>query len=186
MRLNSVKSWPQWWRGRLKNIVEWLKRWLSCYENLLFLGSLQQPVTPAQGDITPPSGFCRHLRTCDMHSCRHTYTHKINLYFKKWYESRVWWCMPLIPALGRQRQVDFWVWGQPGLQSEFQDSQGYTEKPCLEPPPKKSGMKCHISFHNYKFSLCKFIYMYGCFVCMYVYAPHACLVPMESRRCWIP
>ena len=40
--------------------------------------------------------------------------------------------MPLIPALGRQRQVDFWVRGQPGLQSEFQDSQGYTEKPCLE------------------------------------------------------
>ena len=24
------------------------------------------------------------------------------------------------------------VWGQPGLQSVFQDSQGYTEKPCLE------------------------------------------------------
>jgi hypothetical protein len=22
--------------------------------------------------------------------------------------------------------------GQPGLQNEFQDSQGYTEKPCLE------------------------------------------------------
>jgi hypothetical protein len=30
--------------------------------------------------------------------------------------------------------VDFWVRGQPGLQSEFQDSQGYTEKPCLEKP----------------------------------------------------
>jgi hypothetical protein len=28
--------------------------------------------------------------------------------------------------------VDFWVRGQPGLQSEFQDSQGYTEKPCLK------------------------------------------------------
>jgi hypothetical protein len=27
--------------------------------------------------------------------------------------------------------VDFWVRGQPGLQREFQDSQGYTEKPCL-------------------------------------------------------
>jgi hypothetical protein len=26
----------------------------------------------------------------------------------------------------------FLSWGQPGLQSEFQDSQGYTEKPCLE------------------------------------------------------
>jgi hypothetical protein len=44
----------------------------------------------------------------------------------------VWWCTLLIPALWRQRQADFWVWGQPGLQSEFQDSQGYTEKFCLE------------------------------------------------------
>ena len=43
-----------------------------------------------------------------------------------------WWCTPLIPALGRQRQADFWVQGQPVLQSEFQDSQGYTEKPCLK------------------------------------------------------
>jgi hypothetical protein len=30
--------------------------------------------------------------------------------------------------------VDFWVGGQPGLQSEFQDSQYCTEKPCLEKP----------------------------------------------------
>jgi hypothetical protein len=47
-----------------------------------------------------------------------------------------WWYKPLIPALGRQRQkqrqADFWVWSQPCLQSEFQDSQGYTEKPWLE------------------------------------------------------
>jgi hypothetical protein len=40
--------------------------------------------------------------------------------------------MPLIPALRRQSQADFWVRGQPGLQSEFQDSKSYTEKPCLE------------------------------------------------------
>jgi hypothetical protein len=46
--------------------------------------------------------------------------------------------MPLIPALGRQRQVDLWVRGQPGLQSEFQDSQGYTEKPCLEKTKKQT------------------------------------------------
>ena len=52
-----------------------------------------------------------------------------------------WWRMPLIPALGRQRQVDFWVWGQPGLQSEFQDSQGYTQKPCLENQNKKQKQK---------------------------------------------
>jgi hypothetical protein len=48
--------------------------------------------------------------------------------------------MPLIPVLGRQRQADFWVWGQPGLQSEFQDSQGYTEKPCLKKKKKSFKM----------------------------------------------
>jgi hypothetical protein len=46
-------------------------------------------------------------------------------------KSQAWWRTPLIPALWRQRQADFWVLGQPGLQSVFQDSQGYTEKPCL-------------------------------------------------------
>jgi len=51
--------------------------------------------------------------------------------------SRAWWRTPLIPALGRQRQADFWVRGQPGLQSEFQDSQGYTERPCLKKKKKK-------------------------------------------------
>jgi hypothetical protein len=38
----------------------------------------------------------------------------------------------------RQRQENFWVRGQPGIQSEFQDSQGYTEKPYLEPPQNKN------------------------------------------------
>jgi hypothetical protein len=52
--------------------------------------------------------------------------------FKEHNPAGQWWHTPLIPALGRQRQVDFWVRGQPGLQSEFQDSLGYTEKPCLE------------------------------------------------------
>ena len=38
----------------------------------------------------------------------------------------------MIKSSKQQKQADFWVQGQPGLQSEFQDSQGYTEKPCLE------------------------------------------------------
>jgi hypothetical protein len=37
--------------------------------------------------------------------------------------------------------VDFWVRGQPGLQSKFQNSQGYTEKLCLEKPKKKKKKK---------------------------------------------
>jgi hypothetical protein len=56
-------------------------------------------------------------------------------------KDRVWWLTPLIPALRRQKQSDFWVRGQPGLQSEFQDSQSYTEKPCLEKPKKKKKKK---------------------------------------------
>ena len=43
-----------------------------------------------------------------------------------------WWRMPLITALGRQRQPDLWVQSQPGLHSELQDSQGYIEKSVLE------------------------------------------------------
>jgi hypothetical protein len=48
----------------------------------------------------------------------------------------VW--MPLIPTPGRQRQADFLVRSHPGLQSEFQDSQEYTEKPCLKQTNKQT------------------------------------------------
>jgi hypothetical protein len=47
-----------------------------------------------------------------------------------------WWRTPLILALRKQRQTDFLVQGQPGLRSEFQDSQDDTEKPCLEKKKK--------------------------------------------------
>ena len=55
--------------------------------------------------------------------------------------SRAWWRTPLTPALGRQRQADFWVQGQSGLHGEFQDSQGYTEKPRLEKQNKNKQTK---------------------------------------------
>jgi hypothetical protein len=41
----------------------------------------------------------------------------------------------------------FLSWGQPGLQSELQDSQGYTEKPCLKKKKTKQKKK------NMKFCL---------------------------------
>jgi hypothetical protein len=41
------------------------------------------------------------------------------------------------PSTWEAEAGDFWVQGQPGLQSEFQDSQGYTEKLCFEKPKKK-------------------------------------------------
>jgi hypothetical protein len=41
------------------------------------------------------------------------------------------------PSTQEAEQVDFWVQGQPGLQSEFQNSQGYTEKSCLEKQNEK-------------------------------------------------
>jgi hypothetical protein len=66
-----------------------------------------------------------------------------------------WWRTPLIPALRRQRQADFWVRGQPGLQSEFQDSQDYIEKLCLKKPKNKTNkqnlfLKIWISSENLK------------------------------------
>jgi hypothetical protein len=41
------------------------------------------------------------------------------------------------PSTWEAEAGDFWVLGQPGLQSEFQDNQGYTEKPCLEKKKQK-------------------------------------------------
>jgi hypothetical protein len=59
--------------------------------------------------------------------------------------SQAWWRTPLISALGRQRQTFFWVQGQPGLQSEFQDSQSYTEKPCVKKPKEKKKKKIQVA-----------------------------------------
>jgi hypothetical protein len=56
-------------------------------------------------------------------------------------------------ALGRQRQADFWVRGQLGLQSEFQDSQGYTEKPWLEKQNNNNKKECWLLFQRSRVQL---------------------------------
>ena len=48
----------------------------------------------------------------------------------------------------RQRQEDLWVWGQPGLQNEFQDRQGYAEKPYLKKPKSKQKKKISLKYHQ--------------------------------------
>jgi hypothetical protein len=48
-----------------------------------------------------------------------------------------WWCTPLIPALGRQRQVDFWVRGQPGLQRSFRTARAIQSNPVSKIKKKK-------------------------------------------------
>jgi hypothetical protein len=86
--------------------------------------------------------------------------------------SRAWWHTPLIPALGRQRQVDFWVRGQPGLQSELQDSQGcYTEKPCLEKQTNKQNCNLSTGLSPVRFTSILL-------ACVSVY--HMCFVPWCS------
>ena len=41
----------------------------------------------------------------------------------------------------RGRRISEFDWGQAGLQSEFQGSQGYTEKYCLRRKKKKKNLK---------------------------------------------
>jgi hypothetical protein len=38
--------------------------------------------------------------------------------------------------------------GQPGLQGEFQDSQGYTENPCLEKNKQKTNKQTNKQNHK--------------------------------------
>ena len=91
------------------------------------------PLPPLPLPPLPPYDFKASLGYTGANLPNHLPALNTNfLLFFKINEARHWWRMPLIPALGRQSQADFWVRGQPGLQSEFEDSQGYTEKPCLE------------------------------------------------------
>jgi hypothetical protein len=52
-----------------------------------------------------------------------------------------WWRTPVISALGRQRQVDLWVWSQPGLQSEFQTWQAILWDPVWKKKRFNTGLE---------------------------------------------
>lgn len=45
--------------------------------------------------------------------------------------SLVRWHMPLTPALGRQKQEDLWIWGQPSLLSKLYDCWGSIVDPLF-------------------------------------------------------
>jgi hypothetical protein len=51
------------------------------------------------------------------------------------------------PSTWEAEAVDFWAWGQPGLQSKFQDNQVYTEKPCLKTKQNKTKQKPHRAYN---------------------------------------
>jgi hypothetical protein len=53
-----------------------------------------------------------------------------SIHIKK--KKKVWCHTTLVPAPWEQRQTDLEVQCQPGQQNEFQDIQGYTEKPYLK------------------------------------------------------
>jgi hypothetical protein len=53
-----------------------------------------------------------------------------------------------VSVLERQIQVNPWVLGQPGLQSKFQDSKDYTEKPRLKKQNKTKQNKSNYNSPN--------------------------------------
>jgi hypothetical protein len=95
--------------------------------------------TPEFYPLSPCKGSGRELHTTphcsDLHMCAlahvfslyHIHTHNNNKVKRG--TGWEWWHTPLIPHLGGR--------GRPGLQSEFQDSQGYTERHCLKKTKKK-------------------------------------------------
>jgi hypothetical protein len=65
---------------------------------------------------------------------------------KKQKTARRWWRTPLIPALGRQRQADFWVWSQPAWSTEWVPGQPGLHRETLSRGEKKNRQRSNIQF----------------------------------------
>ena len=91
---------------------------------------------PLIGETAQHSLTLRHIFFCTVHvgEMRRMDDHGINQ-DEKINFFLAWCCASFIPALKGKRQTDSLIQGQPGLQSEFQDSQGCDpEKPSLKKP----------------------------------------------------
>ena len=58
---------------------------------------------------------CNQKQSTEKLTSKHSLCSVTHSSKKKNQLSRLCWCTPLIPALGRQRQANLWVRGQPGL-----------------------------------------------------------------------
>jgi hypothetical protein len=145
-----------------------LERWLSSYEHWLFIQRTQRLVSTCQHDNGQVWRWTLGRQQTDREMRPYSglitvwYKYAIScicgqrlqdMYLLNTAVSQVWWLMPLIPALRRQRQANLWVWGQPGLQSVFQDSQGYIERPCFKNNKNKtnSNKNTAVKTHIYNF-----------------------------------
>ena len=114
----SLSSRPAW-------STEWVSRQPRLHRETVSWKTETQPTNQTHSQKTNPKSTTKNPD-------KHSKTNKL---------ARLWWHSPLIPELGRQRQADFWDQGQPVLQSELYDSQGYTEKPCLKTNKQKQTNK---------------------------------------------
>jgi hypothetical protein len=90
----------------------------------------------------------------DIHTHTHTYilvqTILVASISDKRHSSTGRWCrIPLIPALGRQRQADFWVQGQPGLQKWVPGQPGLHRETLSRKNQKLTYMCVYTHTHTY-------------------------------------